>query len=95
MTTGIATQGHQLIRDMEDHLVKALASHPRGKSGISVKELQEFSGLTIKGDSGREVWIMGVITLLIEIMKVGRISGEVTSRNTRDWRGNPKVWLPS
>jgi len=94
MTTGITTRGHQLIQEMEEHIVKALASHAKGRSGVSVNELQQFSGLTIKGYGGGEVWAMGVITLLIELMKAGKIRSEVSSLNTRDWKGNTKVWLP-
>ena len=94
MATDIVMQGHQLIQEIEEHIVKALAVHPRGKSGISVNELQEFSGLTIKGYGGGEVWAMGVITLLIELMKAGKILSEVSSLNTRDWKRNTKVWLP-
>lgn len=94
MTLNLAAQGQQLIQDIEEHIFKALASHPEGESGISVRELQNFSGLTIKGTTGGEVWSMAVITLLIELLKRGRIYSQTSSRNTKDWSENIKVWLP-
>jgi hypothetical protein len=94
MSTNLADQGKQLIESLKKHVLKSLATLPKGAT-ITVRDLQNLSGLTIKsmGGVGDEVWFMGFVTLLIELMGEGKIDSEVSSRNTRHWKPTTKVWL--
>lgn len=92
MIANIHSEGQNLIQELKEHILKALAyHHPNGKTGVSVSDLQEFSGLTVKGRGGGGVWVMGFITLLIELVKEGRICSQESRPNTRYWQGSTKV----
>jgi hypothetical protein len=82
----LASRGKELIESLKDHILKALRAHPEGESGISVTELQRVSGLSIIGKTGQEVWLLGFYTLLIELMKDRKVTSEITSLNTNDWK---------
>jgi len=86
-------QGKKLIQGLKDHLIRCLRSHPKGSVGVSVKELQNYSGLTIKGRTGGEVWFMAVVTLLVDLWKEKKIRTQPDTANTKKWKPHHKVWI--
>ncbi len=53
MKTGSRIEhGTELIQNLKDHLIRCLESQPEGSTGVSVKDLQDYSGLTNKGRVG-------------------------------------------
>ena len=86
-------KGKQLIESIKDHIIEVLASNPV-EEGISVEELQNSSGLTIKSIHDREVWFMGIVTILVELIKEEKIHSDA-GLNTNEWEENTMIWLRS
>ena len=93
MRNDYSKRGKELIGSLKHHITTVLRDYPNGRKGITVKELQECSGLTIKAENGSEVWLMGVITLLVELWKEGIIDTDSNSSRTDHWKSSHRVWL--
>jgi hypothetical protein len=83
--------GKELIKSLLDHLRAVIRGIPEGQK-ITVRDLQELSGLTIKNKLKEEVWYLGFITLLVELWKADFIESTANSPNTRDWSPDSKIW---
>jgi len=90
-----AARGTELIEKLKLHLLEALRAHPQGATGVTVTDLQQFSGIRIIGKTGTEVWLLGFYTLLIELLDHPEFCSEVVSRKTRDWSPDTRVWIAS
>jgi hypothetical protein len=90
---GLTKRGHELVQELKEHIVLVLRTHAAGESGVSVQELQRLSGLSIVAKTGQEVWLLAFYTLLIELLKEGTITSEVTSWNTDRWKPTTLISL--
>lgn len=69
-------RGAQLIDELKNHIEAVVRANPRA-DGFSLQGLEEASGLIILGKTGQNVWDMGVATLVIELVKEGRLQSSV------------------
>jgi hypothetical protein len=85
------SRGKELIKSLLEHLRSVIMGIPEGEK-ITVRELQELSGLTIKNNLKQEVWYLAFVTLLVELWKADFIESDAKSANTRDWTSESRIW---
>lgn len=68
--------GAQLINELKTHIERTVESHAC-EAGLTLGQIEQASGLIIQGKTGQNVWDMAVATLVIELVKEGRLRSSV------------------
>ncbi len=71
--------GAKLIEELKEHIVNVVRASSQ-RQGLSLEELREASGLKIRAKSGENVWDKAIITLLVELVKEGRLESAESQR---------------
>lgn len=68
----LKARGRHLIDELKNHVVDVVRANS-GRGTLSLEELRELSGLEIRARTGESVWDKALLTLVVELIKEGRL----------------------
>jgi len=75
----LKARGGSLIEELKNHVVDVVrANSTRGT--LSLQELRDLSGLEIRARTGEPVWDKALLTLVVELVKEGRLQSTESLR---------------
>lgn len=75
----LKARGRQLIGELKNHVVDVVRANS-GRGTLSLEELRELSGLEIRARTGESVWDKALLTLVVELVKEGRLQSTESLR---------------
>lgn len=74
------TRGRQLIEELKNHIVDVVRANSRQGGALTLDQLREASGLEIRARTGESVWDKALLTLVVELVKEGRLRSTESER---------------
>ena len=75
----LQARGRRLIEVLKSHIIDVFVAIPRGER-LNVEQIRETSGLDIQATTGEHVWDKAIVTLLVELVKEGRLQSSELRR---------------
>lgn len=72
MVENLKARGRSLIEELKNHVVDVVKANS-GRGTLSLEELRDLSGLEIRARTGESVWDKALLTLVVELIKEGRL----------------------